>query len=235
VALALLLGACQGPAAGSSAVPDPSQSAAAVATEAPCPAAVIEGVLVASDTWGLALGDSDLMIRQVIWPEGYTVSRRPPTTALLDASGTAVAWEGDRVRIGGGETGSDGAWNACGGITVTAASSPTPAAAAPVIECGRIGPAACQTAITLATAAVEPGIVEISSLIVVDDLCPPPALCDRKFPFDSLVVFVTAGADTTGWYPIEVTGLKDDTPTDAKRWDDYLPAHIGKLISASLP
>jgi hypothetical protein len=182
VALALLLGACQGPAAGSSAVPDPSQSAAAVATEAPCPAAVIEGVLVASDTWGLALGDSDLMIRQVIWPEGYTVSRRPPTTALLDASGTAVAWEGDRVRIGGGETGSDGAWNACGGITVTAASSPTPAAAAPVIECGRIGPAACQTAITLATAAVEPGIVEISSLIVVDDLCPPAGAVRPQVP-----------------------------------------------------
>lgn len=246
--MGLLLAACE---AGSSETPDPSASVAADATPAACPAALIEGDLVSNEAWGLALRDTAGMLRQVLLPDGFSVRGDPPPAVLLDEVGAVVATDGDHVEIEGGETGSDGAWNACGGITVVPASSSTvpPSASiapptaepsapspvgGPVAECGRISPAACETAIALARAAGqgEPGG---TSRIVVDDLCPPTTMCDRKYPFDSLVVFVTAGADTTGWYAFEVTGLKDDTPTKAKPWLDYVPAHIVKLLTAGPP
>ena len=256
ISLALLLVACEAHGPGSSTLPDPSESVAAVATGAPCPAALIEGEFVANDAWGLALLDADGLTRQVIWPDGYTVSQRPPSVALLDGSGTAVAWAGDRVQIGGGETVPDHAWIACGGITViagpsttgepsvspnpsipsaTAEPSASAAVAGPAVECGRIGPAACETAMALARKAARPDDMSRASRVVVDDLCAPTVMCDRKYPFDSLVVFVTAGANTTGWYAYEATGLKDDMPTKARFWTGYVPDHIVELLTASQP
>jgi hypothetical protein len=223
-----------GPAHGVASVsPGPTESLGASGTPAPCPAALIEGDLVVSDTWGLALRDLGGTTRQVIWPDDYSVSQRPPRVALLDPSGAAVAWAGDHVQIGGGETG-DGAVVACGGITVVAGPSPAeaptarPSSAGPVVVCGRISPTACAKAIALARMTAP--------LIVVDDVCAPTVSCDRKYPFDSLVVFVTAGGDTTGWYAFEVTGLKDDAPTDAKPWlGSGWPQHIVDLVTANLP
>ena len=232
-----------GPASGVSSVsPGPTESLGASGTPAPCPAALIEGDLVASDVWGLALRDLGGTTRQVIWPDGYSVSRRPPRVALLNELGVAIAWEGDRVQIGGGEIGA-GVVVACGGITVVAGPSPTeaptarPSSAGPVVVCARISPTACTKAIALARIAAGPGgDPSRASLIVVDDVCAPTLSCDRTYPFDSLVIFVTAGADTTGWYAFEVTGLDYDTPTDAKPWlESGFPDHIATMVTASLP
>ena len=67
-------------------------------------------------------------------------------------------------------------------------------------------------------------------------MCAPTVSCDRTYPFDSLVIFVTAGADTTGWYAFEVTGPDHDTPTDAKPWlESGFPDHIATMVTASLP
>ncbi len=105
--------------------------------------------------------------------------------------------------------------------------STTPASAQPGNgDCGRISPAACAKAIELARKGHEAEVAG-ATRIVVDDACSPTALCDRLYPFDAIVVFVTAGGDTTGWYSFEVVGLVDDKPTKAEPWQGYeLPAHI---------
>ena len=99
-------------------------------------------------------------------------------------------------------------------------------------DCGRIGRVACEAAIALARAGNEADIVG-TTLIVVDDICAPDVLCDREFPFDAIVVFVTAGGDTTGWYALRVVGA-GDLPTRAERWEDENPAHIVDRIRAAL-
>jgi hypothetical protein len=72
--------------------------------------------------------------------------------------------------------------------------------------------------------------------IVVDDTCPPTVVCDRLYPFDSIVVFVTAGADTTGWYAFSVVGKTADTPTDATPWRlSELPAHVVQTLKGPQP
>ena len=74
--------------------------------------------------------------------------------------------------------------------------APTPPADG--VDCGRIARAACMQAIALARDETE---VKGASLIVVDDTCPPPSVCDRQYPFDSIVVFAVTG-DTTSWHAI---------------------------------
>jgi hypothetical protein len=99
-------------------------------------------------------------------------------------------------------------------------------------DCGRIGRVACEAAIALARAGNEADIVG-TTLVVVDDVCAPDVLCDRQFPFDVIVIFVTAGGDTTGWYAFHVTGA-GDLPTRAERWEDEIPAHVVDRIRAAL-
>ena len=101
-------------------------------------------------------------------------------------------------------------------------------------DCGRIIAKVCARAIALARKGHE-GEVAGASRIVVDDACRPTAQCDRKYPFDAFVVFVTAGADTTGWYNGEVVGLKDDQPTKVRAWQGTLPAHIVEQLRAPQP
>ncbi len=110
--------------------------------------------------------------------------------------------------------------------------TPSPSDAGPVLDCGRIDPITCARAVDLARA-VDQGEVTNVSRIIVDDTCPPQALCDRLYPFDSLVVFVTAGADTTGWISFSVTGLEYNAPTDASRYLGDLPAHVVSRVAAS--
>lgn len=105
----------------------------------------------------------------------------------------------------------------------------------PLVDCGRIGPAACEKAIAMAR---EVGGSELagSSRIVVDDACKPlPTICDRLYPFDSVVVFVTKGADSTGWIAFEVTGLEYNRPTAAARLLRDIPAHIVQRLVADPP
>jgi hypothetical protein len=99
-------------------------------------------------------------------------------------------------------------------------------------DCGRIGPAACQQAIALARAGNEADLVG-TTLIVVDDTCPPATECDPPLPFDAIVVFATAGGDTTGWYAFHVFKLGDN-PTTAERWQNEIPPHIVDRIRAAL-
>jgi hypothetical protein len=118
-----------------------------------------------------------------------------------------------------------------------APSVPAPSAGASLpagVDCGRIGPAPCLVAIDLARAGHE---VEVAGAtrIVVDDTCPPPALCDRRYPFDSIVVFVTAGADTTGWYSFHVMGLEYSEPTLVEAWVDEVPPHVVAMLRAGQP
>lgn len=98
------------------------------------------------------------------------------------------------------------------------------------VDCGRISSDACAEAIALARAFASAGRetdVSQATVIVVDDTCPPPSVCDRKYPFDSLVVFAITG-DTTSWYGLHVFGRQPDAPTTAERWWDEIPAHIAQ-------
>ena len=100
-------------------------------------------------------------------------------------------------------------------------------------DCGRIDRAACQQAITLAKTGNEGDIVG-TTLIVVDDACPPASECDPPVPFSAFVVFVTAGGDTTGWYAYRVVATDTSVPEKAERWQDDIPAHIVDRIRAAL-
>jgi hypothetical protein len=95
----------------------PTQEPAPPGTPPACPAALITGRLVADARWGIALDDPAGFVREVIWPHGYT-ARRDARLVVLNESGQIVAGEGDLLAIGGGEVNSDGAWLACGGISV---------------------------------------------------------------------------------------------------------------------
>jgi hypothetical protein len=102
-----------------------------------------------------------------------------------------------------------------------------------IAECGRIDRAACEQAIALARAGNEGDIVG-TTLIVVDDTCPPATECDPHLPFDAIVVFVTAGGDTTGWYAYHVIGTGGPVAEKAERWLDEVPPHIVDRIRAAL-
>jgi hypothetical protein len=100
-------------------------------------------------------------------------------------------------------------------------------------DCAAIEPAACAKAIALARVGNEGDLVG-TSLVVVDDPCPPATECDPHLPFDAIVVFVTAGGDTTGWYAYRVTGTEAPVPSKSERWQDEIPRHIVDRIRAAL-
>ena len=128
----------------------------------------------------------------------------------------------------------------------SAAVAPPPPAAVPVdpaaagnapppefVDCGRSAPDACAQAIALARAGNE-AVLRGTTHIVVDDICAPEILCDRMYPFDSMVVFITAGADTTGWIAFHAFGRDARMPTDAEPWPEEIPAHVVDRIRAAL-
>lgn len=123
-------------------------------------------------------------------------------------------------------------------VAQSAAPSPRPSppstAAGVLVECGRISPKACATAIDLVRAGHKTEVAS-ATRIVMDDTCPPPAVCDRKYPFDSIVVFVTAGGDTTGWYAFSVVGLVDNTPTTVNAWIGDIPDHVLRVLTEASP
>jgi hypothetical protein len=122
----------------------------------------------------------------------------------------------------------------------TASVAPAPSASAapltnPVVDCGRLGSAACDRAIALARIGHESELATTSRIVADDSCAPSPVICDRLYPFDSIVVFVTAGADTTGWYAFHVTGLEYSTPTKAEPWPSDLPPHIIQRLTSPSP
>lgn len=93
-----------------------------LATPAACPAAVIEGMLVAGADGAIVLRvdeEPDLVL--VTWPDGWETSVDGERTTLFDDTGVVVARAGDRVTIGGGfisEAPGARRWLGCGGVTV---------------------------------------------------------------------------------------------------------------------
>jgi hypothetical protein len=83
-----------------------------------CPAALLEGELVADDEFGFVVAHADGFSSAVTWPHGY-VARDAPRRELLDGSGRVVAREGDLVALGGGEGSAGPGFVVCGQLEVT--------------------------------------------------------------------------------------------------------------------
>lgn len=88
------------------------------ATAQACPAALLEGRLVADPVLGLAVMISDGTVVPTLWPFGYEGRIGPEGVALVDLAGTVVARSGEVVRLGGSMAGFDppGMWVTCGGV-----------------------------------------------------------------------------------------------------------------------
>ena len=116
-----MVAGCRGLDAPSQAGPSPIalRTQEPIGSETPpgCPAALIEGVLVTDEASGVALRDPSDGVVAIIWPNGFS-GRAGTPIAVVDASGKVIARVGDTVQIGGGAIGADGAWMACGGISV---------------------------------------------------------------------------------------------------------------------
>ena len=97
-----------------------------------------------------------------------------------------------------------------------------------LVDCNGIAGTSCAKAIALARVGHK-AEVRGASRIVVMDTCPPTSVCDRHYPFDVAVVFVTAGADTTGWYVFHVFG-SGQIPTTAEPWIGEWPDHVVKRL-----
>ncbi len=65
------------------------------------------GVLVADDESGLGIRDDYGETWHVIWPYGYYGLSNGVSVRLMDPADNEIARTGDRVRLGGGEWGSD--------------------------------------------------------------------------------------------------------------------------------
>jgi hypothetical protein len=83
-----------------------------------CPAAQLEGELVADDEFGFAVTHADGFTTPVTWPDGY-VARDAERRELLDGSGRVIAREGDQVALGGGESSVGPGFVVCGDFAVT--------------------------------------------------------------------------------------------------------------------
>jgi len=84
-----------------------------------CPAALLDGTLVAHGDSDLAVKESTGgFVREVTWPAGVSVQRGPERLVVTDFFGAVIAQEGDHVQLGGGERWSDGPWGVCGQISV---------------------------------------------------------------------------------------------------------------------
>jgi len=95
-------------------------------TPGPCMAALIEGQLIESDSSGVGLKDSYGLVRDVIWPWGYS-AKRAGGLLLIDDHGATVARVGDIVRLAGGEAEGQ-AWTVCPGTVEVRAPWPTESA-----------------------------------------------------------------------------------------------------------
>ena len=129
VLFALCLVACKGqpsepPSSAAGLISVPTQSPWPGGVPQSCMTALLTGVLVADERWGLAIDVGEAEVQKVSWPFGFAARADGDGLVLVDTThgGAIVAREGDRVQIGGGDTGRDNGWIACGGPTVIAPS-----------------------------------------------------------------------------------------------------------------
>jgi hypothetical protein len=109
-----------------------------------------------------------------------------------------------------------------------ASASPT-VAPSPAITC-RLSADACVKAIGLVRQS-HPQDVAQAHAIVVADVCPPTAACDRLYPFDSLVVLVPLAQARATVIAFEVTGING--PERVEPFSRALPAHVAALVATA--
>ena len=90
-----------------------------------CATALLEGVLVADGTGGLAVRAGENVV-PVDWPDGVGIGKDDDLLVLTNPLGLAIAHEGELVSIGGGSALDGPGFAACGPITVRASGPPTP-------------------------------------------------------------------------------------------------------------
>ena len=84
-----------------------------------CPAALLDGTLVARGDGELAIKETTGgFVREVTWPAGIGVRPGPDRLVVTDFFGSVIAQEGDHVQLPGGERWSNGPWGVCGQINV---------------------------------------------------------------------------------------------------------------------
>lgn len=98
------------------------------------------------------------------------------------------------------------------------------------ILCGRHDPARCAATIDVVRQ-VHPEAVATAWAIVVDDVCDPRAICDRLYPFDSIVVLVPEPGRPGAPVSFQVVGL-GDWPERIEGNAGPLPAHILAMIDS---
>jgi hypothetical protein len=129
-------------------------------------------------------------------------------------------------------TGSSGAPPTSPAPTIEVMSPPNPTATAtssPLIVCDK-APDGCQQTLAVVRK-VAPAVVSQASSIVIADTCPPPAVCDRLYPFDSLVVLIRPSGIPGGNITFEVTGT--DGPERADEISGPIPAHIAAMVKSA--
>ncbi len=113
------------------------------------------------------------------------------------------------------------------GVVACAAEAPPAPPAAQQLDCGRIARPDCLASIALIRAA-DPAAVGNAQAIVMDDTCPPGALCDRQFAFDAVVVIVPRPVVGGAQRAFLVAGV--DGPEFIAPWEGPLPAHVAARI-----
>lgn len=82
--------------------------------EQACPAALLTGTLSEQAGELVVIPDGGGPPERVNWPSGHAVRREGDSLVVVNLFGWVVAREGDRVRLGGGETAQTGTWDVCG-------------------------------------------------------------------------------------------------------------------------
>lgn len=84
--------------------------------EQACAAALLTGLLSEQAGELVVIPDGGGAPERVNWPAGHAVRREGDSLVVVNlfGFGWVVAREGDRVRLGGGETSQTGTWDVCG-------------------------------------------------------------------------------------------------------------------------
>jgi hypothetical protein len=103
------------------------------------------------------------------------------------------------------------------------------AASSPMVVCRRLDPQVCETAIGLVRRG-HAGDVAAAWAIVVDDVCAPTVICDRLYPFDSVVVLVPPPGSSADPRPFLVVGKSYLPERVEEGWSGPIPGHILAMI-----
>lgn len=112
-------------------------------------------------------------------------------------------------------------------VVVACAAEPPPVPPAAQLDCGRIARPDCLASIALIRGA-EPALVANAQAIVMDDTCPPDAVCDRQFAFDTVVVIIPRPVFGGGQVAFLVAGV--DGPEFIAPWEGPLPDHVAARV-----